>query len=282
VNWPPRTLAGGGRIAAPGINIALREDANCLLAEPGLPVAAWHINLGGLGETFKQTGRPGADGLFFVHSATLIPPGLPVTWRIGHTLRRIVLEFDEPRLIAADERHDLRESPPRYDPAIEHLLGLLAQEWSESQRPDSAFLAVFGSMLTLHARRRYRVEDSASPTSDDAAFAHIRRYVDDHLTEPLTVDSIASALGLSQQSISLIVKLHERMTPYQYVIHRRLRMAERMLAGTDTPLADIALSCGFSSQSHLTSVFGKTKGITPKAYRNQHMGASPTASPGKP
>jgi AraC family transcriptional regulator len=59
------------------------------------------------------------------------------------------------------------------------------------------------------------------------------------------------------------------MSPWQYVQARRVKRAQQLLADRKTSLAEIALSLGFSSQSHFTNVFREAVGVTPKAYRDK-------------
>jgi AraC family transcriptional regulator len=59
-------------------------------------------------------------------------------------------------------------------------------------------------------------------------------------------------------------------SPHQYVVSRRVEHARRLLSGTATPIADIALAAGFSSQSHLSNWFRRIVGVSPAVYRKQH------------
>lgn len=50
------------------------------------------------------------------------------------------------------------------------------------------------------------------------------------------------------------------VSPHRYVTHARVERAKSLLAKTKRPLTEIALACGFSSQSHLATVFRRRKG----------------------
>jgi AraC family transcriptional regulator len=58
--------------------------------------------------------------------------------------------------------------------------------------------------------------------------------------------------------------------PYRYLIERRIRRAEILLAEEDRSIADIALAVGFSNQSHFTTQFSRFLSLTPTAYRARH------------
>jgi AraC family transcriptional regulator len=56
---------------------------------------------------------------------------------------------------------------------------------------------------------------------------------------------------------------------HQYLLRRRVEWAAALLTGTEQPIADIAMTTGFSSQSHLTTAFRRVYSTTPAAYRHQ-------------
>ena len=57
-------------------------------------------------------------------------------------------------------------------------------------------------------------------------------------------------------------------TPYKFVVRQRVERARQLLAGSDLPISEIALQTGFCSQSHLSDVFRRHVGETPKAFRH--------------
>ncbi len=57
------------------------------------------------------------------------------------------------------------------------------------------------------------------------------------------------------------------VAPVRYVWNRRVECAKRHLEIPDVPLANIAIDCGFGSQSHFSTLFKKITSMTPAAYR---------------
>ncbi|NMA97965.1 MAG: helix-turn-helix transcriptional regulator [Phyllobacteriaceae bacterium] len=57
------------------------------------------------------------------------------------------------------------------------------------------------------------------------------------------------------------------MPPHRYLIILRINKAQRLLAKSSMPIAEIAIECGFSHQEHLTRLFRRHLGTTPAAYR---------------
>jgi transcriptional regulator GlxA family with amidase domain len=57
------------------------------------------------------------------------------------------------------------------------------------------------------------------------------------------------------------------MPPHGYVLQRRIERAQHMLVSTQLPLSEIALSAGFSDQSHLARHFRRMTGLSPSLVR---------------
>ncbi|MCB5363455.1 helix-turn-helix transcriptional regulator [Pusillimonas sp. CC-YST705] len=86
----------------------------------------------------------------------------------------------------------------------------------------------------------------------------------------ISLDAIADAAGMSTFHFIREFKSLNQVTPYQYLLKMRVDTARRLLRQQRYTLAEIALECGFSTQSHFTHVFKKMTGLTPKAYRLSH------------
>ena len=101
----------------------------------------------------------------------------------------------------------------------------------------------------------------------DRALIKVTDYIKDHLAQSIKIQDLAAFLGISQFHFSRLFKQSIGKTPHQYVIEQRIELAKQLLKKEDRAIADIALDCGFNSQSHLGKQFRKATGITPKQYR---------------
>jgi len=95
----------------------------------------------------------------------------------------------------------------------------------------------------------------------------LRDFVGAHLAHPIGLADLAGAAGLSPSRLARGFKRDTGMTPYHYVLLERVELAKRLLRTTALPIAEVALTCGFSHQEHLTRMFGREVGTTPAAYR---------------
>ncbi|MEM9138008.1 MAG: helix-turn-helix transcriptional regulator, partial [Cyanobacteria bacterium P01_F01_bin.42] len=64
-----------------------------------------------------------------------------------------------------------------------------------------------------------------------------------------------------------LFKEYMNISPHQYIISERITRAKQLLLRQEMTISEIALACGFNSQSHLTCYFRQHIGLTPKAYQ---------------
>jgi AraC-like DNA-binding protein len=85
--------------------------------------------------------------------------------------------------------------------------------------------------------------------------------------EPLDVEAMASAAGLSRAHFSREFRRAFGESPHGYLLTRRLERAAALLRTTDRTVADICLSVGLQSVGSFTTSFRRTYGVSPTTYR---------------
>jgi len=85
--------------------------------------------------------------------------------------------------------------------------------------------------------------------------------------EPLDVDDLARAAGLSRAHFSREFRRAFGESPHAYLLTRRLERAAALLRATDRSVADICFSVGLASVGSFTTSFTRTFGVSPTAYR---------------
>lgn len=91
--------------------------------------------------------------------------------------------------------------------------------------------------------------------------------VDARYAEPLTVDDLAAAAGLSRAHFSRMFARTFGESPRAYLQTRRLERAAALLRYTDRSVADICMLVGLQSVGSFTTSFARVYGKTPAAYR---------------
>jgi AraC-like DNA-binding protein len=90
---------------------------------------------------------------------------------------------------------------------------------------------------------------------------------DARYTDPLGVDDMAAAAGLSRAHFSREFRRAFGESPHSYLLTRRLERAAALLRGTDHSVAEICLDVGLQSVGSFTSSFTRIYGCPPTAYR---------------
>jgi AraC-like DNA-binding protein len=90
---------------------------------------------------------------------------------------------------------------------------------------------------------------------------------DARYSEPLGVDDLARAAGLSRAHFSREFRRAFGESPHAYLLTRRLERAAALLRTTDRSVVDICFTVGLQSVGSFTTTFTGTYGVSPTAYR---------------
>jgi AraC family transcriptional regulator len=94
-------------------------------------------------------------------------------------------------------------------------------------------------------------------------------YIDTNIGEPITLANLAATAGLSRMYFAKQFRTTTGFRPHDFVLRKRIERAQQLLAATSDPLVDIALSVGFQTQAHFTTVFKNVVGSTPYQWRRE-------------
>lgn len=230
-----------------------------------------------------QLGGQEFDGVWQQSSFSLVPANVPLFCSWDYTIEKLVLLIDPMfiRRMALEtdllnpERVELKPIYPRYDAQIESIAKLFEQELANNTESPvigtSLYLDSLTTVLGIHLLRNYGVfQPKIITDTQGLPSSKLRQaiaYIQDHLEQDISLSAIAKYLDMSQYHFSRWFKQSMGVPPYEYVIQQRIERAKVLLQNKELSMADIALGCGFNSQSHLIRHFKKQVGITPKRYR---------------
>ena len=100
-------------------------------------------------------------------------------------------------------------------------------------------------------------------------FAHVEA----NLGRRIPVRELARLLGLSASHFCRAFKCTFGVAPRDYVLRRRIEVAQGLMLTTSEPLSSIALRCGMCDQAHFTRSFHRIVGETPYCWRRARRGA---------
>jgi transcriptional regulator GlxA family with amidase domain len=92
-------------------------------------------------------------------------------------------------------------------------------------------------------------------------------YIQEHLSSKILLKDLTALIGLSQTVLLARFRASFGLSPYRYVIEKRVHRARKLLGKPSLPIAQIAVLCGFADQAHLTVTFKRIVGMTPTRYR---------------
>jgi len=97
----------------------------------------------------------------------------------------------------------------------------------------------------------------------------VLRYIQSHLSTPMSREDLASRAGLSPTHFHVLFKEATGMAPMDYVRRLRLEEAQRLLVETDLSIAEVGERVGFCDPFHFSRRFRKFAHISPIQYRSE-------------
>lgn len=160
-----------------------------------------------------------------------------------------------------------------FDPVIQSLVNALKTDLEAGSPAGRLYGESFGTALSVHLLKNSSTfRQKSSEYLGGLSRQKLKRvldYIEAHLAEDISLENLATLAGISPCYFSRLFKQSMQIAPHQYVIRQRVELAKRSLRQSDLGIADIALLCGFSHQSHLNRHFKRVVGVSPNAFRNQ-------------
>jgi AraC family transcriptional regulator len=230
-------------------------------------------------------GGPTADISFGGHrlvnqmgagSMCLAPPDTNSQYLIEapHTL--LVISIPKRSLVSSEEKSQLSQ---QFEPLHQNFfrservmdrmrrLHFLAcqQRFGTSIATDEAVLDLTDALC--HAAGSVDLRRSTSKKLSTASLNNVFKLIEERLDEDLLLDDLATVAGRSPWHFARAFKAEIGQSPHQYLLQRRIDRARDLLAHSKESLIDVAMKCGFASQSHMGDVFRQRLGVSPAQYR---------------
>lgn len=174
----------------------------------------------------------------------------------GHKpLETLFFSFSDPDLNVADWPLVRQDRTGHAIQAVRWLLDIVG-----TGGPDQLPVVRLVEMILMELRRQ------AMP---DTPVARAIRHIHYHMAEPLTLDDLAEAAGMSRFHFARSFQRATGQPPMEYLRARRVEAARHFLTTSTLPLRAIAPQVGLVDEAHLSRVFKRTTGLSPGEVRRK-------------
>lgn len=149
------------------------------------------------------------------------------------------------------------------------LVDLFEQALFYSERQCSQTMSILQAVV-IHMLALVNYNLTTRDKTDDkldAAINYVKKYMADHLSEPIDVPALAAERGMSYTWLRRMFRKNTGMAPAQYLQQLRIHMSMYLLRNTSLQIKNVAVDSGFKTSEYFCSVFQETVGMTPRAYR---------------
>jgi len=202
---------------------------------------------------------------------------LPVFHRWAVPVRAVIIALDTPFVertfidVFDREAERLPVIVGVADPVVQHLAALCDQEIVDGGAAGRLYTESLATALVVHLFRSYGSNPHKLPRMigglTPLQLRRVMVYIEARLDQDLGLAELAAVSGLSTHHFGQVFKTSMGISPHRYLTERRVHRAKELLIGGDQSIAEIAVSVGFSSQSHMTLNFRKLAETTPARYR---------------
>lgn len=102
---------------------------------------------------------------------------------------------------------------------------------------------------------------------ENKGISDIKRYIDERITKKITVNQVAKHFKITTAAVNYKFKSVYRITPYQYILNKKIDLAKIYLQNHNIPIKNISNELGFYDYYAFSKAFKKTTGFSPRKYR---------------
>jgi AraC family transcriptional regulator len=210
-------------------------------------------------------------------SIVVLSRGTEDTVSFPKPVKRILLNLETSILKQAFHENDTArdvEFIPQWgvqDRQVEHVIRALEADLEAGVPGGRLFGESLLCALAVHLQRSYAVTPprGANPGNGlpRARLNRVIEYIEANLDREIALSALADTVGMSPHYFSELFKQSVHLSPYQYVLRRRIEHARQLLNQPSVTVLEAAVRSGFSDQSQFTKLFRRIVGMTPTAYR---------------
>ena len=239
---------------------------------PEFPIFVLIVHLGGARASGKADREQAAN--YIPGVAVLIPPGCASEWIFDGAVDAAFFYFTDESSAAVKQLNKALNGETSIHPFIDNLVSAatlqLVYEIGRGSGFDEVFVRKIASVVVDQLVRVLAGVSGQRISPDRFQLGRLNVVIDwlaKNLDREITNAMLAEQAGISESHFRHMFMAAMGISPMRYVQQRRIERARELLANTNIPITHITATCGFVSQSYLTTCFKATYGITPAQFR---------------
>ena len=191
--------------------------------------------------------------------------------RNASPLEYVVLGIEGLELSAAENADGRFRILDHHDnDSISACIHNILQESHNKQPGNEIICQAYMQILVTRLMRSINLAVNENPLpSSNSQCTTVRRYIDAHFKEALTLDHLAEIAHVNKYYLAHSFKEQFGVSPISYQLQRRIDESCMLLSQTDLSLTQISRILGFSSSSYFSQAFRKSQSVTPMEYRQR-------------
>lgn len=121
-------------------------------------------------------------------------------------------------------------------------------------------------LMQFHETRNHKTLLSDNKAAQNDLLSEILVYMNEHLTEQVTMEEICHEFYISRSTLQTLFKTHLNTSPKNYLLNMKLQKSKELIRENQYTISEIAYKLGFSSIHYFSRLFKKYFNITPSAY----------------
>lgn len=157
------------------------------------------------------------------------------------------------------------------DSHYEAMFFYLGQLFAEKDQRNIQGVAIYKELLNIIIANILRLsEDATRAVESRKTYTEVKRYLDDNYTTITSVDQLCKTLYINKFYLTHLFSQRYGISPLQYLIKKRMSLAEHLLVNTDQKVDEISLACGYEDVAYFCRIFKKQESMTPLQFRKIH------------
>jgi len=181
----------------------------------------------------------------------------------------VIFSGDEAKEILSEASLSIKD--PVFEPHNGEKILSVMRSMQKERSADMSENLKFTSLLYEFMSLMTAKSGNLSEANENSYFYLATRFIKAHFSEDITVDKIASFVGLSRKYLYTVFKKECGSSPQQYLIDYRMEKAREFLMNKELSVGNVSYSVGYEDPLVFSKMFKQKNGISPTQYREVYL-----------